>query len=424
MQDTAYLLGTLALSLYADGSSCSIAEIGLRPSDTSLRDRIPATTKYEVVDRDSFGAVQGGGEGDLNEAAFDFVASTIHLERDADFWCTFIDLCRKTRDGGYIYVNTFPNGDDAIPRNIWRFCSGSGLALAKWAASQGQNVSLVESFFVDSEGDTAPHFVGVFRKGRLARELPKTFLFENVPCSNVITWKSPAILKPIDDMERMRTLQKDVSRLTVELAGRNQELRDRQHAIEQIKKLLAGAREERDYAIARLADVEQSNDPLRAEMKELEGCLIELAGQRRAADQFAKEVQGQLATATEKLATVESGRNKAERLADVTRAKLDDRFGEIATLTNILREEEASHVMTRGQLDWLRDLATSLRSQPKWWSLMPSEWRARRESEWLKRRGLFDGAAYLRRHPDVAEAGFEPLHHYVQHGLQEGRSRS
>ena len=34
----------------------------------------------------------------------------------------------------------------------------------------------------------------------------------------------------------------------------------------------------------------------------------------------------------------------------------------------------------------------------------------------------FDGARYLVLHPDVAEAGVDPAHHYLTHGRFEGRA--
>jgi hypothetical protein len=34
----------------------------------------------------------------------------------------------------------------------------------------------------------------------------------------------------------------------------------------------------------------------------------------------------------------------------------------------------------------------------------------------------FDAAYYLRENPDVAEAGFDPLEHYLLYGRHEGRA--
>ena len=40
---------------------------------------------------------------------------------------------------------------------------------------------------------------------------------------------------------------------------------------------------------------------------------------------------------------------------------------------------------------------------------------------YIAQSGLFDSDGYLRRYPDVAEAGIDPLEHYVAHGASEGR---
>src|SRR5204863_109618 len=40
----------------------------------------------------------------------------------------------------------------------------------------------------------------------------------------------------------------------------------------------------------------------------------------------------------------------------------------------------------------------------------------------LRRSNLFDDDFYLSRHPDVAQAGQDPIIHYIEHGRPEGRS--
>ena len=50
----------------------------------------------------------------------------------------------------------------------------------------------------------------------------------------------------------------------------------------------------------------------------------------------------------------------------------------------------------------------------------------RRTSAWLqalriRRSGVFDSKFYLKRYPDVARAGLDPVRHYLRHGAKEGR---
>jgi hypothetical protein len=71
--------------------------------------------------------------------------------------------------------------------------------------------------------------------------------------------------------------------------------------------------------------------------------------------------------------------------------------------------------------DWMRQVHIELLDNPWWWGLMPQAWQRDRLNERLRRRGLFDGQAYLDRYPDVAAVGMDPLRHYLLHGLAEGR---
>ena len=74
-------------------------------------------------------------------------------------------------------------------------------------------------------------------------------------------------------------------------------------------------------------------------------------------------------------------------------------------------------------VSWLCEVAASLFEQPAWWGIMPASWRAKRQRRLLRKRGIFDGDAYLRQNPDLAGAKIDPLLHYLLHGLAEGRPR-
>ena len=52
---------------------------------------------------------------------------------------------------------------------------------------------------------------------------------------------------------------------------------------------------------------------------------------------------------------------------------------------------------------------------------LPAQWRLRRDQATIAASDVFDGAWYLRRYPDVAGAGVDPLRHYVASGCHEGR---
>ena len=53
--------------------------------------------------------------------------------------------------------------------------------------------------------------------------------------------------------------------------------------------------------------------------------------------------------------------------------------------------------------------------------LAPFSWASARQAYVIRRSGLFDTGWYLERYPDVAEAGIDPVWHYVRRGAKEGR---
>ncbi|WP_265519162.1 sulfotransferase family protein [Nitratireductor luteus] len=99
---------------------------------------------------------------------------------------------------------------------------------------------------------------------------------------------------------------------------------------------------------------------------------------------------------------------------------LQERFSEIATLTQLLRVKEE-------QAEWLRQVASTLigdSRRGRLAGLLPGPLALALRKIQLKRRGLFDGQAYLQAHPDVSQDRAEPLRHYISHGMMEGRRRS
>lgn len=108
----------------------------------------------------------------------------------------------------------------------------------------------------------------------------------------------------------------------------------------------------------------------------------------------------------------------AEAESNTFRRERDERFGEIATMTRLLRAAQR----TEKHAEWLREVTITLLDRPSWWRLMPRKWVRRKELSRLRGCGLFDDLTYLRNNPDVSEAKFDPLDHYIIHGFSEGRS--
>jgi hypothetical protein len=70
---------------------------------------------------------------------------------------------------------------------------------------------------------------------------------------------------------------------------------------------------------------------------------------------------------------------------------------------------------------WLQMVIALRDNRPWWWAMMPRKWLQERDNQRLMRMGLFDATAYLKRNPDVAASGMNPLLHYMLHGIDEDR---
>jgi cephalosporin hydroxylase len=157
-----------------------------------------------------------------------------------------------------------------------------------------------------------------------------------------------------------------------------------------------------------------TNERALAEARE-QLALIEAASTARE-----RELQSQLDTASQKMAADERALTEARTQRAQAEARLNERFGEIATLTQLLHQTESV-------AEWMRQIASVLlggrsrRGRLAWFLPGPAAHALRKIQ--LKRRGLFDAAAYFKANSDVARSGADPLRHYVDFGIKEGRRR-
>lgn len=97
---------------------------------------------------------------------------------------------------------------------------------------------------------------------------------------------------------------------------------------------------------------------------------------------------------------------------------------QLVSLRRRLRTAEEDAVLQRSLVNLLMAMLQVLSDPGRWWfALLPGFWVRNIQSGRLRRKKLFDVGLYKKRYPDVGRSGIDPLHHYVLHGLEEGRLR-
>jgi len=443
MHDTAFQIGTLAMNIYADLRTDSILEVGSKAVNGSLRENVLPTTRYVGIDIEEGEGVDlvvhPGKPLPVEDSSFDLVMATSVFEHDPCFWMTFLEMCRATKDGGYIYINAPSNGVvHRYPQDNWRFYPDSGKALTQWAASQGSPVSLVESFIAKRDNDIWNDFVAVFRKGRITKKLPKVTIHEHVACTDVIRWNSKEIINPSHESEDMILLG-EAKRRAEELTAQRDALVEETGTLnDQLTKVGHLQQQQLTQLNELKGDLGQRESELRQRREEIEQTRSELSESLRLLEieaRLRKEAEASRSLHERNRAELERRLDSAER--DLGRARdekgaveqrLEQRFHEIATLTDLLAETEAAERRARQEIEWLCETSLTLMNGSSslkggLLALLPGTLQQKRQRRSLKRKGLFDDDAYLAAHPDVARDGADPLRHYLLHGLLEERPR-
>ena len=190
---------------------------------------------------------------------------------------------------------------------------------------------------------------------------------------------------------------------------------------EHVELLAAELRERR----AANADLEQACRTLAAEKDAL---ARRLDGELAEAAQRLKAREEELAAARQEAEARRAEAENAEARSRELSAQLDARFNEIAEISRLLRAREAEaeaqrvqaeQAVARAAKEFGRAVATLMddRRHLLFWS----QARLRRAMATVRRSGLFDASWYLEHYPDVAQAGIDPIKHYVLFGAREGR---
>jgi hypothetical protein len=184
---------------------------------------------------------------------------------------------------------------------------------------------------------------------------------------------------------------------------------------------------------AELSRLRQAEEKARAEREKLAVLLKQREADAAERDKAGKAREAEIARLkqAEQKTLADIGQVQKEKRALEVRFK--GQSDEVAALSRRILDSEAqarakeeSARAEKERADWMRQTAAILLNgrrsiRGKLWNLAPFAVRRERLKELLRQKGLFDAAAYLRAYPDVARTGMEPLQHYVQFGMAEGR---
>jgi SAM-dependent methyltransferase len=397
----------------------SILEIGAQDVNGSLRETAPRSAEYVGIDIEEgkgVDIVSAPGEAwPVEDDHFDLVMATSVFEHDTAFWRTFVQMCRKAKPGGFVYVSAPANGKiHRYPQDYWRFYPDASLALQAVAEGEGVKVRMIESFIAERDQDEWNDFCAVFRREPSNDPLPKTFVYEQVPSTNVLTWNASEV---INDREKTED-QVIIHRERENVAHLQRVIDNDRQEVERLENNLRQRQEEISQAWAQVQTEQAAKEQLEKEIAELgdklrqaDEWVFKLSNERREAEQLSTQLQARLEKAQGQLATM----LEELRVREIQAAASEEELEEANRELSLLRGKDE-------QLQWLQRVSEVIAGSTSGWrGLMPPVWRRQQQLAALRRLGLFDSDQYLDRYPDVGKAGVDPLVHYIMHGMAEGR---
>jgi hypothetical protein len=138
--------------------------------------------------------------------------------------------------------------------------------------------------------------------------------------------------------------------------------------------------------------------------------------------------RAEISDAREEVDMLREALREANRAKNEAEAQVRERYAEIVTLSRKLATEATALETFKSRNERLKLIALSFEDTGARGRLgdflgrmMPWRWQIARIRKEMENKGAFDGAAYLAANPDVAQAGMDPLKHFLRHGVDENR---
>ncbi|ASJ89776.1 hypothetical protein CBR61_01685 [Porphyrobacter sp. CACIAM 03H1] len=275
----------------------------------------------------------------------------------------------------------------------------SNLAQSEWKVSEYQGrLATAQSALIQREEELAQLWKQLLEAEKTTAYAKATSDHERERAT-AAERKAAELAQQVDELKSASALS--IENLSAEVALMTQLLRDQNTAAEAAEEELLALKHQ-------LRDRERM-------LKEAQEGLAEASAKQHEMSFESKALWSKVVEAEKQKLDAETARAAAER-------KLSSRSDELTRLTRALSDVTERSSLSQAQATWLREVVVVSRSFPKWWSIMPTKWRRKREEIRYRRRGLFDPDRYLANNPDVAEFGMDPMVHYIVHGMEEGRT--
>ena len=280
------------------------------------------------------------------------------------------------------------------------------------AACEGAEIDVEPIGKIETELGGVERLVGPILADLRSQE--KSLAAENKRLNEAHEGSREEIARLEGQLAEIGELRSEQEALRAKLAANEQRLETESKVRREAESALANWKELCDREQARAAELIRAKEQLAAQCNDLRSQV--------------EAIEGELEHERARIFAVEGSLEEARGEVEAVEARLNGRFHEIATLTNLLADRETSLTQAREEANWLREAAAvllndSTTTKGRLLKLLPAAVLSKRQGRLLRRKGLFDDEAYLAANSDVAADGVDPLRHYLNHGITENRRR-